>query len=115
MSIDDYFGAPFAALSVEETEEVSAAVKHACDAYKHAQAMFDAAVWRIAREPHAGTLIEEEEPYRRVMKFLPNKQSKNPILIVRYYYDKDSAVIDWVKYYPYDKDQAINPPSFILH
>ncbi|MEO1080154.1 MAG: hypothetical protein AAFY29_11420 [Pseudomonadota bacterium] len=81
--MDDYYGASFAALSVEETEEATAAVEHACDAYEHAQAMFDAAIWRIAREPHAGTLIEEHHPYRRVMKFLPVKQSKNPVLIVR--------------------------------
>lgn len=113
MSLGDYFDSP-SALTIVEEEEVSLALDEACKKYSHANDMFEAAKWRIARQPECGTIIEDEEPYRRLLKLPPIKKSENPTLLIRYYVGKHEVTIDWIRFSPYDKQQAVSPPAFIL-
>ena len=57
--------------------------------------------------------IEDEPPFRRLIKLTSIKQSQNPVLLVRYYYDADEAIVDWIKFLPMTK-KAVNPPAYIF-
>jgi hypothetical protein len=91
------------------SEEIDIAIKQ----YPHAHDMIEAAKWRIARQPDCGIEIGNEEPFHRILKLPPLKNSQNPTLIVRFYVNEHEAIIDWAKFYPYEESQAISPAAFI--
>ena len=111
MSMDDFLSSS-AALTVIEEPAVEQAIDAAAEEYPHAFDMFQAAAWRIARQPECGIVIDEEEPFRRIVKLVPIQQSKNPVMLIRYYIDGEDVVVDWIKVSPYDDRQAISPPAF---
>jgi len=113
MDVYDYVNSS-KALTVIEESEVSEILEESIQIYPHAGDMFQAALWRIAREPDCGALIEDKPPFRRLIKLVSVKQSKNPVLLIRYHFDDKEAVVDWVKFLPYDDKQAVNPPAYIF-
>ena len=102
-------------LTVGEEHSVSEAAEQAMVWNPFAQDMMFAAVWRIAREPTCGTPLKlSTNPPRRLLHMMSNTVAKSPALLVRYYVLEHKAIVDWVKFLPYDADQAVSPEAFSL-
>lgn len=101
------------ALTVREEDSVTEAVSDAVTKYPAAEDIFRSAVWVIARSPRSGTVLGGSNPERRLLKLLPNSIAKTPGLKVRYYLESHLAVVDWVKFSPYDDSQAVAPAAYV--
>ena len=102
-----------AILTVVEEGPVSETVDEAASKYKFADDVFQAAIWRIAREPGCGDILEGLNPERRILYLPPVTKAQSPGLIVRYYYDEERVMIDWVKFYPYKESDAVMPRAYV--
>ena len=98
-------------VTVREEHHVTEDVNSAVAEYPFAEDVFDAAKWRIARDPECGTLVSgtDAHPPRRVVHILPVHQTSSPGLLVRYYRLPTMAVIDWVHFYPFDDGNCCSP------
>ena len=100
-------------LTVREEHRVSDDVDSAVAKYPFAEEVFEAAKWRIARDPECGTPVSRTDahPPRRVIHIRPLHKALSPGLLVRYYLS-DVVVIDWVHFYPFDDNAAVLPDAF---
>ena len=106
--------ASFGACTVREELLVSREVDRAISMHPLVENIFEAAKWRIAREPNCGTPMEDVGEDRRVLNLPPNRVAKTPGLLVRYFQEsQDIVVIDWVRFYPYDDSIAVYPSAYI--
>lgn len=106
--------ASFYARTVREELAVSNKIDRAIGIHPLVENIFDAAKWRIAREPNCGTPMDEVDGDRRVLNLPPNKVAKSPGLLVRYFQEsQDTVVIDWIHFYPYDDSIAVYPSAYI--
>lgn len=104
------------ALTVIEEKIVTEAVKHATVHYPAAEEIFESVVWRIARQPDCGVLLEDASPFRRLVKTLSIRGANNPELLLRYYPEgEDALIVDWIKFSPYNEMNAVSPEAFIFH
>ena len=101
-------------VTVREEHHVTEDVNSAVAEYPFAEDVFDAAKWRIARDPECGALVSgtDAHPPRRVVHILPVHQTSSPGLLVRYYRLPTMAVIDWVHFYPFDDGTAVLPDAY---
>jgi hypothetical protein len=79
--------------------------------------VFDALVWRIAREPDCGTkLLHPSGTEYRLVRMRPLAGVKNPTILARYTVDHKvgEATIDWIKVYPYDPKDAVSVAEYEL-
>ena len=100
--------------SLSGKHHVSDDVDSAVSKYPFAEDVFEAAKWRIARDSECGTPVTHTDahPPRRVVHIRPLRQAVSPGLLVRYYRLSDVAVIDWVRFYPFDDKAAVLPDAF---
>jgi len=105
----------FQACTIREELNVSRCVDRATSTmHPLAMDVFEAAKWRIAREPDCGTPMGELDEPRLLLNLLPNKLAETPGLLVRYFSEsRDIIVIDWVHFYRYEEASAINPGSYV--
>lgn len=102
-------------LTVIEEDSVREAVDQAMAWNPFANDMMEAAIWRIAKEPTCGTLLEPSTtPPRLLLHIPPNATAKTPALLVRYYVIGPEVVVDWVKFLPFDPGQAVSPKAFTV-
>ena len=101
-------------ITVREELNVTEAVDSAVAKYPFAEDVFEAAKWRIARDPECGKPVSEtdSQPPRRVVHIRPVHQAASPGLLVRYYRLPDVMVIDWVHFYPFDSGAAVSPDAY---
>jgi len=106
--------------TVVEEEAVSDIVDAAVAQYPWADEVFQAAVWLIAKDRESGEPIPGTTPLRRLMYLRPNRLAKSPGVLVRYWVEdvtagaaEDRIVVDWVKFYDYDDDDAVTPAAYI--
>ena len=101
-------------LTVREEHHVTEDVNFAVAQYPFAEDAFEAAKWRIARDPECGILVSgiDAHPPRRVVHFPPVRQTSSPGLLVRYYPLPTMVVIDWVHFYPFDDGAAVLPDAY---
>ena len=100
-------------ITVREEHRVMDAVDLAVTMYPFADEVFEAAKWRISRDPKCGQPVSQtnSHPPRRVVHIPPVRQAGSPGLLVRYYLS-DIVVIDWVHFYPFDKGAAVSPDAY---
>ena len=106
---------PFHACTIREELNVSREVDRATS-IMHPLAMdvFEAAKWRIAREPDCGTPMHDIDESRLVLNLLPNRLAETPGLLVRYFREsRDVVVVDWVHFYRYEESSAVNPAAYV--
>ena len=102
-------------LTVREEDAVSDAVEQAMTWNAFARDMMEAAIWRISREPTCGTPLPPlGTELRRLLHMPPNAIVKSPAMLVRYYVVEHTAVIDWIKFIPFNPSQAVNPDAYTL-
>lgn len=100
--------------TIREELNVSQEVARAASTHPLAGDVFDAATWRIAREPDCGTPMDEIDESRLVLHLLPNRLAKTPGLLVRYFREsRDIIVVDWVHFYQYEDGAAVNPAAYV--
>ena len=101
-------------LTIREEHHVSDNVDAAVSKYPFAEDAFEAAKWRIARDPECGTPVSQTDahPPHRVVHIRPLHKADSPGILVRYHRLSDVVVIDWVHFYPYDARTAILPDAF---
>lgn len=83
--------------------------------YERLERVFDALVWRLAREPKCGTAsVDTSGTEYRYVKARPVSGAKNPTILVRYIVDEqsESIFIDRIKVYPYDASEAASLREF---
>lgn len=100
--------------SIREEHHVTADVDSAVSVYPFAEDIFEAAKWRITRDPECGTPVSHTEthPIRRVVHIRPLRKAGSPGLLVRYYLLTDIVVVDWVHFYPFDGETAVQPDAY---
>ena len=104
-------------LTIREEDSVREAVEQAMAWNRFADDMMAAAIWRIAREPTCGTPLSvpsTEPPRRRLLHIPPNATVQSPGMLVRYYVLEHTAVVDWIRFLPFNAAQAVNPDAFTL-
>lgn len=107
---EDFFSAPRARTVIEE-DAVSKAVEEAIERYPQAGDMFNALVWRIARDPRSGAELEDTGKW--IIKLPTVKGIGNPVLVATYTFDEDEVVVDWVKYYDPDENGSVSLPAYV--
>ena len=102
-----------APLTVRQEDSVTDVVDAAVALHKHAEDVFMAAVWLIAKDPMCGDVMTDM-PDRRLVYLRPNRVAQSPGLLVRYKIETDGVpAIDWIKYYEYDEPDAVTPAAYI--
>lgn len=104
-------------LTVREENSVRDAVKQAMAENPFADDMMAAAVWRISKEPTCGRPMPTKTstiPQRRLLRFRSTTTGELPEMLVRYYILENVAVVDWVRFLPFNPDQAVNPDAFTV-
>lgn len=102
-------------LTIREEVAVTEAVEQAMTWTPFADDMMEAAKWRIAREPECGTLLGEHgDGLRRLMHMPSNATAKSPAMLVRYYVVEHMAVVDWIKFIPFNPNEAVSPDAYTL-
>jgi len=101
-------------LLVREEHHVEDDVDAATTEDPLAEEVFEAAKWRLARDPECGTKMPNVTPERWLLHLLPVAEAKSPGLLVRYYRVKEIIVVDWVKFYDHDEDAAIKPEAYSI-
>jgi len=79
--------------------------------------IFDAIVWRLARDPLCGTpFMDASGTQHRVLYPLSIKKAKNPSMIVRYTVDEksDEVTIHRIVVMPYDPNHAHHASEYTL-
>jgi len=102
-------------LTIREEDSVRDAVEQAMTWNRFADDMMEAAKWRIAREPKCGRPLEPRtDQLRRLLLMQSNVTIESPRLLVRYYVIEHMAVIDWIRFLPFQPDQAVSPDAFTV-
>ena len=102
------------AYTIREELSVSQEVERATQMHPLAESIFDAAKWRIAREPDCGRPLEGIDELRRVLHLPPNRDARTPGLLVRYVQvSRDVISVEWVHFYPYDAGAAVSPAAYV--
>jgi hypothetical protein len=103
--------------TIIEEESVTEALFLAVQQDRRVEDIFDALLWRIARDPTCGTEVEDKGTNFRLVKSVPLKKFESPYLLLRYRLgdQDDSIVVDWIKVLPYDVSLARSPPEFDLN
>ena len=98
-------------VTVREEHHVTEDVNSAVAEYPFAEDVFDAAKWRIARDPECGALVSgtDAHPPRRVVHILPVHQTSSPGLLVRYYRLPTIAVIRLGAFLPVRRWNCCSP------
>ena len=101
-------------ITVREEHHVKDDVDSAVAKWPFAEDAFEAAKWRIARDPECGTPVSQTDaqPPRRVVHIPPVRQAASPGILVRYYQLPTVVVIDWVRFYPFDDGAAVLPGAY---
>lgn len=101
-------------LTVREEHHVESDVDSAVAKWTFAEDVFEAAKWRIARDPDCGTPVSQTNahPPRRVVYMRPIKQAGSPGLLVRYYQLETIVVIEWVHFFPPDDEPSDIPDAY---
>ena len=104
----------FRACTIREELGVTREVERAASTHPLAADVFEAAKWRIAREPECGTPLGGIDDPHLVLYLLPNKLAESPGLLVRYFREsRDVLVVDWVRFEPYAAAGAVNPVAYV--
>ena len=102
------------AFTIIEEDSVVDEVERAVSEFPSANDIFDAAKWRIARDPNSGKPIPGTNPEKKVITLPSFRIVKSPKLVVRYFFENEYEIcIDWVKFYPYDDSEAVSPPAYV--
>ena len=105
--------------TIGEQAQVSEATTSAIAADPKADDVYEALIWRLARDPECGTPFVSAASTESRLVFVPSLRHKmNPALLAKYRFlpEEEKIWIDWVQFYPYDEAQAIDPPkAFDLH
>ena len=86
-------------ITVREEHHVKDDVDSAVAKWPFAEDAFEAAKWRIARDPECGTPVSQTDAHP-------------PGILVRYYQLPTVVVIDWVRFYPFDDGAAVLPGAY---
>lgn len=102
--------------TVAQEDSVGEEVVNATRKYPRAEDVFDAAIWRISRDPRCGSVVGHGSPERRLVYFPPIKTVRSPGLLVRYYLEDNEGrvVIDWIKFFDYSEKDAVSPREYVI-
>ena len=102
------------ARSIVEEHYVAEAVDEAVSLYRFAEDVYDAGIWRIARQPKSGVQLKGLSPETWLIYIRPNRLAKSPGMAMRYTYDDDNVYVNWVKFYEYTEEEAAEPQAYII-
>lgn len=107
-----------AAYTVIEEDSVREAVDAAVAKYPWADEVFEAAKFVISTNRFTGDEMPGTNPVRRLVYLRPNRLAKSPAILVRYYICEEPErdgypVVDWVKFYDYDDEEAVTPAAYV--
>lgn len=98
--------------TVVEEPEVTEALFDAIQIDARVEDIFDALVWRLARQPESGNLVEQDGVEYRVVKSLPLRLGKTPSMLMLYQFNESFVMVKKIVVLPYDEAQAYSPPEF---